>query len=134
MVPAGIACSYPLLPETPRYLVYRGRFKVAEAAIEDLYRPNYNAVEEVQLVRLQVEEQRELRRATRIMDSFKGLKLATNHRRHGSPNLVTGPRHLLHQQLHCDLHEATRLCRSADIQRDRHHMRTSRQRHLLLHL
>jgi len=75
MVPAGIACSYPLLPETPRYLVYRGRFKVAEAAIEDLYRPNYNAVEEVQLVRLQVEEQRELRRATRIMDSFKGLNL-----------------------------------------------------------
>jgi hypothetical protein len=57
MVPLGIACSYPFLPETPRFLVYRGRFEEAEAAIKDLYGPNYNAVEEVQLLRLQVEEQ-----------------------------------------------------------------------------
>lgn len=75
MVPLGIACSYPFLPETPRYQVYRGRFEEAEAAIKDLYRPNYNAVEEVQLRRLQVEEQRELHKATSIMDCFKGPNL-----------------------------------------------------------
>lgn len=75
MVPLGIACSYPFLPETPRYLVYRGRFEEAEAAIKDLYGPNYNAVEEVQLLRLQVEEQRELHKATSIMDCFKGPNL-----------------------------------------------------------
>ncbi|KAF3387206.1 High-affinity glucose transporter [Penicillium rolfsii] len=75
MVPLGIICSYPFLPETPRYLVYRGRFDEAEVAIKDLYGPNYNAVEEVQLLRLQVEEQRELHKATSIMDCFKGSNL-----------------------------------------------------------
>lgn len=71
MIPVGIACSYPFLPETPRCLVYRGRFEEAEAAIKELYGPNYNAVEEVHLLRLQVEEQRELHKATSIVDCFK---------------------------------------------------------------
>ncbi|KAJ5890871.1 uncharacterized protein N7473_007099 [Penicillium subrubescens] len=44
MVPLGIACSYPFLPETPRFLVYQGRFEEVEAAIKDLYGPNYNDV------------------------------------------------------------------------------------------
>lgn len=57
MIPAGIANLYLFLPETPRYLVYRGRFKEAKSAIKDLYGPNYNTIEEGQLLRLQVEEQ-----------------------------------------------------------------------------
>ncbi|CAI7656241.1 unnamed protein product [Penicillium manginii] len=75
LVPVGIICSYPFLPETPRFLVYRGRFAEAELAIKDLYGPNYNAAEEVQLLQLQVEEQRELHKATSVMDCFKGTNL-----------------------------------------------------------
>lgn len=77
LVPLGIICSYSFLPETPRYLVYRGRFQEAEHAIKELYGPEYNAHEEVQLLQLQVEEQRELHKATSILDCFKG----TNFRR-----------------------------------------------------
>ncbi|KAJ5609116.1 hypothetical protein N7528_009683 [Penicillium herquei] len=77
LVPLGIVLSYSFLPETPRYLVYRGRFQEAEAAIKALYGPTYNALEEVQLLQLQVEEQRELHKATSVMDCFKG----TNFRR-----------------------------------------------------
>ncbi|KAJ5103418.1 hypothetical protein N7532_003947 [Penicillium argentinense] len=71
----GIICPYPFLPETPRFLVYRGRFAEAETAIKDLYGPNYNAAEEVQLLQLQVEEQRELHKATSVIDCFKGTNL-----------------------------------------------------------
>ncbi|KAJ5867798.1 hypothetical protein N7534_002351 [Penicillium rubens] len=77
LVPVGIIIPYPFLPETPRFLVYKGRYEEAEAAVKDLYGPNYNASEEVQLLRLQVEEQRELHHATSIMDCFRG----TNRRR-----------------------------------------------------
>ncbi|KAL2857358.1 general substrate transporter [Aspergillus pseudoustus] len=77
MVPVGIILTYPFLPETPRYLVYRGHYHEAEAAIKDLYGPNYNAAAEVTLLRLQVEEQRELHKATSILDCFRG----TNRRR-----------------------------------------------------
>ncbi|CAG8030867.1 unnamed protein product [Penicillium nalgiovense] len=77
LVPVGIIVTYPFLPETPRFLVYKGRYEEAKTAIKDLYGPNYNASEEVQLLRLQVEEQRELHRATSIMDCFRG----TNRRR-----------------------------------------------------
>jgi hypothetical protein len=45
MVPLGIACSYPFLPETPRFLVYQGRFEEVEAAIKDLYGPNYSVLQ-----------------------------------------------------------------------------------------
>lgn len=75
MVPVGIVLSYPFLPETPRYLVYRGRYVAAEAVIKDLYGPNYNATEEVQLLQLQVEEQREFYKATSILDCFRGTNL-----------------------------------------------------------
>ncbi|CAG7960184.1 unnamed protein product [Penicillium olsonii] len=74
-VPVGIILSYPLLPETPRYLVYSGRYEEAETAIKDLYGAHYNAAEEVQLLRLQVEEQRELHRATSLMDCFRGTNM-----------------------------------------------------------
>lgn len=75
MVPMGIVLSYSFLPESPRYLVYRGRYAAAEAVIKDLYGPNYNATEEVQLLQLQVEEQREYHKATSILDCFRGTNL-----------------------------------------------------------
>ncbi|KAL2843173.1 hypothetical protein BJY01DRAFT_248757 [Aspergillus pseudoustus] len=72
LAPTGIDLSYPFLPEPPRYLFYRGRYNEAEAAVKDLYGSNYNAAEEVQLLRLRVKEQRELHKATSILDCFRG--------------------------------------------------------------
>lgn len=75
MVPVGVMLSYPFLPETPRWLVYRGRFEDAEKVVQSLYGPTYDAKQEVQLLQLQVEEQREIHRATSVIDCFRTTNL-----------------------------------------------------------
>lgn len=74
-VPIGIIATYSFLPESPRWLVYRGRFDEAEAVITDLFGTDHDAKNEVQLLRLQIEEQREINKATSIMDCFRGTNL-----------------------------------------------------------
>lgn len=74
-VPVGIVLGYAFLPETPRYLVYRGRLQEAEASMKVLFGPHYNAREEIQLLQLQLEEQREFHKATSLLDCFRGVNL-----------------------------------------------------------
>ncbi|PIG82279.1 sugar transporter [Aspergillus arachidicola] len=74
-VPVGIVLGYAFLPETPRYLVYRGRLEEAEASMKVLFGPDYNAKEEIHLLQLQLEEQREFHKATSLLDCFRGVNL-----------------------------------------------------------
>ncbi|KAE8381314.1 general substrate transporter [Aspergillus bertholletiae] len=75
LVPVGIVLRYLFLPETPRYLVYRGRLQEAEASMKVLFGPEYNTSEEIQLLQLQLEEQLEFHKATSIWDCFRSVNL-----------------------------------------------------------
>lgn len=63
---------YWFLPESPRYLVYKGKFTKAEAVMKSLSNRPEKIAEEVRLLQLQVEEQREYHKASSILDCFKG--------------------------------------------------------------
>lgn len=63
------------LPESPRYLVYRGRFGEAEDVLRLLSNHPERVPQEVELLKQQVEEQRELHKATSVRDCFKGTNL-----------------------------------------------------------
>lgn len=75
MVPVGYISLYIFLPESPRFLVYKGKFEEAEAVLTKLSNHPENVPEEIQLLRAQVEEQRELHKATSIWDCFRGTNL-----------------------------------------------------------
>lgn len=70
-MPLGYICLYALIPESPRYLVSRGKYREAESVMSRLYNDKESVSEEVQLLNLQVEEQREMHRATSILDCFR---------------------------------------------------------------
>ena len=74
-VPIGYITFYAFLPESPRYLVYKGRFDEAEAVLRSLSNHPERVPQEVQLLRAQVEEQRELHAASSIADCFRGTNL-----------------------------------------------------------
>ncbi|KAJ5461405.1 high-affinity glucose transporter [Penicillium daleae] len=74
-VPVGYLIAYPFLPESPRYLVYRGRFTEAEEVMRRLSNHREAISQEIQLLKLQIEEQRELHKATSILDCFKDTNL-----------------------------------------------------------
>ncbi|KAH8812932.1 putative high-affinity glucose transporter [Xylogone sp. PMI_703] len=75
MVPVGYISLYVFLPESPRYLVYRGRFSEAEMVLRSLSNKPETITQEVQLLKAQVEEQRELHKASSIIDCFRGPNL-----------------------------------------------------------
>ena len=66
---------YAFLPESPRFLVYRGKYDEAEAVLRSLSNHPETIPHEVQVLRAQVEEQRELHKATSILDCFRGTNL-----------------------------------------------------------
>ncbi|KAF4473088.1 high-affinity glucose transporter [Fusarium albosuccineum] len=74
-VPLGYITFYVFLPESPRYLVYRGRFDEAESVLKSLSNHPETVPQEVQLLKAQVEEQRELHAASSIRDCFRGTNL-----------------------------------------------------------
>ena len=76
-VPLGYITFYFFLPESPRYLVYRDRFDEAEVVMRSLSNHPETVPQEIALLKAQVEEQRELHKATSMMDCFRG----TNFRR-----------------------------------------------------
>ena len=61
-VPVMYVSLYAFIPESPRFLVYRGRYEEAEKVIRSLYNHTENVKTEVQLLRAQVEEQRDVAR------------------------------------------------------------------------
>ncbi|EXJ87773.1 hypothetical protein A1O1_04700 [Capronia coronata CBS 617.96] len=71
-VPLVYLIALPFLPESPRYLVYRGRYEEAEKVMRVLFNHPENITTEIQLLKLQIEEQRELHKATTLLDCFKG--------------------------------------------------------------
>ncbi|KAF4827937.1 High-affinity glucose transporter ght2 [Colletotrichum tropicale] len=74
-VPLGYVVMYPLMPESPRYLIYRGKYEEAEEVLKKLSNHPETIAQEVQLLKIQVEEQRELHKATSLKDCFKGVNL-----------------------------------------------------------
>ncbi|KAH8427000.1 uncharacterized protein LDX57_004721 [Aspergillus melleus] len=74
-VPVGYLLAYPFLPESPRYLVYRGRFAEAEAVMKKLSNHPETIPQEIEKLRVQIDEQRELHKATMVLDCFKGTNL-----------------------------------------------------------
>ncbi|KAK9235055.1 hypothetical protein V1525DRAFT_435052 [Lipomyces kononenkoae] len=74
-VPVAITASYPFLPESPRYLVFRGRLQQAKAVIMDLYGNDYDAESEIGFLEMQLEEQRAHHNATSFVDCFRGSNL-----------------------------------------------------------
>ncbi|KAL4789424.1 hypothetical protein BDV19DRAFT_383133 [Aspergillus venezuelensis] len=75
IVPVGYVSFYFLLPESPRYLVYRGRYDEAERVLRSLSNNPETIAQEVELLKAQDLEQRELHRATSVWDCFKGTNL-----------------------------------------------------------
>ncbi|KAL0778842.1 hypothetical protein CaCOL14_005100 [Colletotrichum acutatum] len=74
-VPVGYATMFPFLPESPRYLIYGGKYEEAEKVLTRLSNRPETIAQEVQLLKAQVEEQRELHKATSFRDCFKGTNL-----------------------------------------------------------
>ncbi|SPO07386.1 related to transporter (major facilitator superfamily) [Cephalotrichum gorgonifer] len=74
-VPVGYAVFYAFLPESPRYLIYKGRFDEAEKVLTMLSNHPETVPHEVELLKAQVEEQRELHKATSVLDCFRGTNL-----------------------------------------------------------
>lgn len=74
-VPLGYVVMYPLMPESPRYLIYRGKYDEAEEVLKKLSNHPETIAQEVQLLKIQVEEQRELHKATSLKDCFRGVNL-----------------------------------------------------------
>lgn len=74
-VPVGYLLAYPFLPESPRYLIYRGKFVEAEEVMKKLSNHPDTIPQEIDMLRVQIEEQRELHKATTVLDCFKGTNL-----------------------------------------------------------
>ncbi|EXF82423.1 hypothetical protein CFIO01_01883 [Colletotrichum fioriniae PJ7] len=74
-VPVGYATMFPFLPESPRYLIYRGKYEEAEKVLKRLSNRPETISQEVQLLKAQVEEQREMHKATTFKDCLKGTNL-----------------------------------------------------------
>ena len=55
--------------------MYRGHFEEAAASLRTLNGADYAAEDEIRLLELQIEEQRELHRASSVLDCFKGTNL-----------------------------------------------------------
>lgn len=66
---------FPFLPESPRYLIYRGKYEEAEKVLKRLSNRPETISQEVQLLKAQVEEQREMHKATTFKDCLKGTNL-----------------------------------------------------------
>ncbi|KAL2844343.1 general substrate transporter [Aspergillus pseudoustus] len=75
IVPVGYISFYVFLPESPRYLIYRGRYDEAEAVLRTLSNHPETIPAEVELLKAQDLEQRELHRATSLLDCFRGTNL-----------------------------------------------------------
>jgi hypothetical protein len=75
LVPFGYISMYAFLPESPRYLVYRGKFEEAEAVMRSLSNHPESVPVEIEVLKAQVEEQRELHKATSLLDCFRGANL-----------------------------------------------------------
>ncbi|KAI9041219.1 putative high-affinity glucose transporter [Aspergillus affinis] len=73
--PSWLSTRLPVPPRAPRYLVYRGKFAEAEAVMKKLSNRPETISQEIEMLRVQIDEQRELHKATTVLDCFKGTNL-----------------------------------------------------------
>ncbi|GJC97784.1 monosaccharide transporter [Colletotrichum higginsianum] len=75
IVPFGYISFWFFLPESPRFLIYRGCFDEAEVVLRSLSNHPETVPQEIELLKAQVEEQRENHAAITVLDCFRGTNL-----------------------------------------------------------
>ncbi|TQN64666.1 Maltose permease MAL31, partial [Colletotrichum shisoi] len=75
IVPLGYVSFWFFLPESPRFLIYRGRFDEAEVVLRSLSNHPETVPQEIDLLKAQVEEQRRNHAAVTVLDCFRGTNL-----------------------------------------------------------
>ncbi|TIC91854.1 Hexose transporter 2 [Colletotrichum higginsianum] len=75
IVPFGYISFWFFLPESPRFLIYRGRFDEAEVVLRSLSNHPETVPQEIELLKAQVEQQRENHAAITVLDCFRGTNL-----------------------------------------------------------
>ncbi|KAB8268089.1 hypothetical protein BDV30DRAFT_231031 [Aspergillus minisclerotigenes] len=73
-VSMGYICLYFLIPDSPRYLVYRGKYREAKDVMSRLYNREFVA-DEVESFKQQIETQLEMHKATGLLDCFRTTKI-----------------------------------------------------------
>ncbi|WYZ36125.1 hypothetical protein EsH8_XI_000008 [Colletotrichum jinshuiense] len=75
IAPFGYISLWFFLPESPRFLIYCGRFDEAELVLRSLSNHPETVPQEIKLLKAQVKEQHENHAAVTVLDCLRGTNL-----------------------------------------------------------